>query len=135
MDMGLRLVRAQLCRAILAKTSPWKPAFFFGTRFVVLSRHPASTPLPLLRTSDPLLPVSRHISYPSSQQHDARFYSDTSISPFNVNIIDNAAGGGGDVEATARCITVSLDTDAMTATLVYGVLPGFNITAASQGYT
>lgn len=66
-------------------------------------------------------------------QHDARFHSDTSVSPFNISLFDNAAGGAGDAEATARAIMLSVDTDAMTAELVYSVTPSFNTTAPSQG--
>lgn len=66
-------------------------------------------------------------------QHDARFQSDNTVSPFNISLFDNAAGGYGDAEPTARGIVLSVDTSAMTAELVYAVAPSFNTTAPSQG--
>ncbi|ORY63828.1 ASST-domain-containing protein [Leucosporidium creatinivorum] len=66
-------------------------------------------------------------------QHDARFRSDNTVSPYNLSIFDNAAGGSGDVETSARGIVLSIDTDAMTAELVWSAAPSFNTTAPSQG--
>lgn len=68
-------------------------------------------------------------------QHDARFRSDSSQSVFNVSLFDNAAGGDGDEEPTARAIMVQLNMDTMEATLVWEHLPSFNTTAPSQGNT
>ncbi|KAK4058464.1 hypothetical protein OIO90_000624 [Microbotryomycetes sp. JL221] len=68
-------------------------------------------------------------------QHDARLRSDPSQSVFNVSLFDNAAGGDGDVEPTARAIMLELDTDTMEASLLWALLPSFNGTAPSQGDT
>ncbi|GAA6009171.1 hypothetical protein JCM10207_004294 [Rhodosporidiobolus poonsookiae] len=68
-------------------------------------------------------------------QHDARLApgSDITASKFNISLFDNAAGGGEPAESMARAIVLELDTDAMTATLVWEAFPSFGTTAASQG--
>ncbi|KAI5480533.1 arylsulfotransferase [Pseudohyphozyma bogoriensis] len=66
-------------------------------------------------------------------QHDARFMTPITSSPFNISLFDNAAGGGAPAEATARGLVLSVDTDDMTVTLMKEFIPSFNSTAASQG--
>lgn len=58
--------------------------------------------------------------------------SDITVSPFNLSIFDNAAGGSGKGETTACGLILSIDADAMTATLKE-YIPSFNNTAGEQG--
>ncbi|GAA5852879.1 hypothetical protein JCM8547_004717 [Rhodosporidiobolus lusitaniae] len=68
-------------------------------------------------------------------QHDARLApgSDINASKFNISLFDNAAGGGEPAESMARAIVLELDTNAMTAELVWEAFPSFETVAASQG--
>ncbi|KAM0753034.1 hypothetical protein T439DRAFT_188133 [Meredithblackwellia eburnea MCA 4105] len=68
-------------------------------------------------------------------QHDARFLTDNTVSPFNISLFDNANGGSTDAEPTARALILSVDTTAMTVTLMEEYLPSFGTTSASQGST
>ncbi|GAA5912104.1 hypothetical protein JCM5296_000795 [Sporobolomyces johnsonii] len=68
-------------------------------------------------------------------QHDARLMTgqDITASKFNISLFDNAAGGGAPAESSARALILELDTDALTATVVYEFFPSFNNVAPSQG--